>query len=103
MANPALKGASVLVVDDSETIRTCAGMFLAKAGKGLPELGKVMVGSKEWKAQIVNFYFRVFFGRGLATSESDYYLSAARTFETSGFRAKALIKHLVTSPAYCAR
>lgn len=78
-------------------------MFLTRAGKGLPELGKLMVASKEWKAQIVNFYFRVFFGRGLATTESEYYLAAAQTFETSGFRAKALIKHLVTSSAYCAR
>jgi len=78
-------------------------MFLTRAGKGLPALGQVMVESKEWKAQIVNFYFRVFFGRALATSESGYYVAAAKTFETSGFRAKALIKHLVTSPAYCAR
>ena len=78
-------------------------MFLTKAGQGLPELGKLMVASKEWKAQIVNFYFRLFFGRGLATSEADYYLEASKTFETSGFRAKALIKHIVTSPAYCAR
>ncbi len=78
-------------------------VFLTRTGTGLPELGKLMVGSKEWKSQIVNFYFKVFFGRGLATSESAYYLSAAQAFETSGFRAKALIKHLITSPAYCAR
>jgi hypothetical protein len=78
-------------------------MFLTRAGQGLPALGKLMAGSKEWKAQTVNFFFRIFFGRGLATSESEYYLGAAKTFESSGFRAKALIKHLVTSPAYCAR
>ncbi len=78
-------------------------MFLSRPGKGLPALGQLMVGSKEWKAQIVNFYFRLFFGRGLSTSESDFYLAAAQTFETSGFRVRALIKHLVTSSAYCAR
>lgn len=82
---------------------TPPAMFLTRAGTGLPELGKLMVGSKEWKAQIVNFYFRLFFGRGLGVSESEYYLAAAQTFEASGFRARALIKHLVTSPAYCAR
>lgn len=77
--------------------------FLARTGKGLPELGRLMVESKEWKAQTVAFYFRQLFGRGLAGSESEYYLAAAQAFEASGFRAKALIKHLVTSPAYCAR
>ena len=66
-------------------------MFLTQAGKGLPALGQLMVGTKEWKAQVVSFYFRMFFGRGLATSEANYYLDAAKTFETSGFRAKALI------------
>ena len=79
------------------------GSFLARPGQGLPALGKLMIESTEWKSHMVNFFFRIFFGRGLATSETDYYFAAVKTFETSGFRAKALIKHFVTSPAYCAR
>jgi hypothetical protein len=77
--------------------------FLTVPGQGLPALGKVTVASKEWKAQMVNWFFRQFFGRSLATTEADYYLAAAQVFEQSGFRAKALIKHIVTSPQYCAR
>lgn len=77
--------------------------FLTRTGKGLPALGALMVATPEWKAQMVTFYFRQLFGRGLAPSEAELYLSAAKAFETSGFRAKALIKHLVSSPAYCAR
>lgn len=79
------------------------GKFLLQAGAGLPGLGKLMVASKEWKAQTVNFFFRQLFGRGLALPETALYLSSAEAFESSGFKAKALLKHLVTSPEYCAR
>lgn len=82
---------------------TADAKFLMRDGKGLPALGALMVETNEWKAQVVNFYVRQFFGRGLAINEAELYLSAAKAFETSGFKAKALIKHLVTSPAYCAR
>ena len=47
-----------------------------------------MVSSQEWKAQTVNFYFQVFFGRGLAKSESDYYLAAAKTFVAAEHRSE---------------
>jgi hypothetical protein len=77
--------------------------FLTVGAKGLTALAQTTVASREWKAQMVGFFFRQLFGRGLATSEAGYYLEAAQAFETSGFRARALIKHLVTTPAYCAR
>lgn len=92
--------------DDGTYDSACAtgdAKFLTKAGTGLPALGALMAASKEWRAQTVTFFFRQFFGRGLAPNESELYLSSEKAFETSGFKAKALIKHLVTSPAYCAR
>jgi hypothetical protein len=77
--------------------------FLTVKGQGLPDLGKATVSSNEWKAQMVSYFFRQLYGRGLATSETGAYLEAVQVFEASGFKARALLRHFVTTPAYCAR
>jgi hypothetical protein len=92
--------------DDGTYDATCtpsSAMFLTRAGQGLPALGQLMTESREWQAQTINLFFRLLFGRALAKSETGYYLAAADAFAQSGFKAKALIRHLVTSPAYCSR
>ena len=92
--------------DDGSYDGSCVaptGRFLDRQGAGLIALAQLTAESPEWKAQMVTWFFKHFFGRGLARSETDCYLAAAEVFEKSGFRAKALIKHFVTSPAYCAR
>lgn len=77
--------------------------FLATTGRGLPDLARITVESNEWKSMMVGFYFKQLFGRGMARSEIPYYLDAVRVFEESGYQARPVIRHLITSPGYCAR
>jgi hypothetical protein len=77
--------------------------FLLQTGKGLPDLGRITANTNEFKSQSVNFFFKRLFGRDLAKNETGFYSDAARAFTASGYQARALIKHLVTSEAYCSR
>lgn len=79
------------------------GSFLLSSGRGLPDLGKIAANTKEFKSQSVDFFFKRLFGRDLAREEAAFYSEAASVFATSGYHARALIKHLVTSEAYCSR
>lgn len=79
------------------------GSFLLQKGRGLADLGRIAAYTNEFKSQSVNFYFKHLFGRDLAREETAFYMDAARVFASSGFKARTLIKHLVTSEAYCAR
>jgi len=79
------------------------GKFLTAEGAGLPQLGTIVANSKEFRAQTANLFSWQLFGRQFAKQETDLYVSAARAFVDSGYSAKALVKHLVTSPHYCAR
>ncbi len=92
--------------DDGSYDNTCTPPpteFLTIKGQGLPDLGKATVSTNEWKAQMVSYFFRQLYGRPLASTETRAYLDAVEVFEASGFKAKALLRHLVTTPAYCAR
>ncbi len=77
--------------------------FLLETGRGLPDLGRITAGTNEFKSQSVNFFFKKLFGRELARQEAGFYSDATNLFESSGYHARALIKHLVTSEAYCSR
>lgn len=77
--------------------------FLLETGRGLPDLGSITAASNEFESQSVNFFFKRLFGRYLAKEEAAFYSAAATAFEDSGYRARSLIKHLVTSPEYCSR
>jgi hypothetical protein len=77
--------------------------FLLQTGKGLPDLGRITANTNEFKSQGVDFFFKRLFGRDLAKSEAGFYSDAAAAFTASGWQARALIKHLVTSEAYCSR
>jgi hypothetical protein len=79
------------------------GSFLLQTGKGLPDLGRIVANTNEFKSQAVNFFFKRLFGRDIAREEADYYSDAAKAFADSGYHARELIKHIVTSEAYCAR
>ena len=80
----------------------CAGNWLTEAGTGLQDLASITADSKRFKAQTVNFFFEKLFGRHLAAQESDFYVSAQAAFSDSSYNARALIKNMVTSTAYCA-
>ncbi|HUS28873.1 MAG TPA: hypothetical protein VMZ53_10190 [Kofleriaceae bacterium] len=77
--------------------------FLLQTGHGLADLGRIAAYTNEFKSQSINFFFKKLFGRDLAKEEAGFYADAARHFTTSGFKARALIKYLVTTEAYCAR
>ena len=79
------------------------GSFLMMTGRGLPDLGRITAYTNEFKSQSINFFFKRLFGRDLAQEEASFYADAARHFAASGFKARALIKYLVTTEAYCAR
>lgn len=77
--------------------------FLLQTGRGLPDLGRIAAGTNEFKSQSIDFFFKRLFGRNIAREEAGFYGLAARELANSGYKARALIKHLVTSEAYCAR
>ena len=54
-------------------------------------------------ARFGDFFFKHLFGRDIAQEEVAFYVDAAKVFTASGFKAKSLVKYLVTSEAYCAR
>jgi len=77
--------------------------FLLQTGNGLADLGRIAAHTNEFKSQSVNFFFKRLFGRDLAKQEGAFYTEAAKSFTASGFKARTLIKFLVTSEGYCAR
>lgn len=92
--------------DDGLRIAGCSdpeASFLMQKGRGLVDLGRITASTNEFKSQSVNFFFKRLFGRDLAVQEAAFYTDAAKLFAQSGYRARALIKHLVTSEAYCSR
>lgn len=89
--------------DTCDAATTSAGTFLLEPGAGLPMLAAITADSREFRAQTVNKFYTQLFGRWVAKQETKYYVRAASAFLNSDFSAKALIKHMVTSPEYCAR
>jgi hypothetical protein len=79
------------------------GSFLLQTGRGLPDLGRIIANTNEFKSQSIDFFFKRLFGRDIAREESAFYSDAAKEFAASGYHARALIKYIVTSEGYCAR
>jgi hypothetical protein len=79
------------------------GGFLMKTGHGMIDLGQIVAGTNEFKSTSIDFFFKRLFGRDIAREEANYYSDAAHAFNESQFRARALIKFIVTSDAYCSR
>lgn len=77
--------------------------FLLQSGRGLVDLGRITASTNEFKSQSISFFFKRLFGRDLAREEAAFYSEAASVFAASGYHARELIKHLVTSEAYCSR
>lgn len=79
------------------------GRFLGQPGVGLSELGRITAGSPELASQLVNLFAARLLGRPLAREETALYVQAVRVLQASGYRARPLLRFLVTSPAYCER
>ncbi len=92
--------------DDGNYQSDCAeaeAKFLTKDGAGIPALGAIVADSNEFMATSVNFFFKKLFGRSMAIEEQDFYLDRVAEFRDSGYKAKTLVKSIVTSKQYCAR
>jgi hypothetical protein len=79
------------------------GAFLMQTGAGLVDLGQITASTNEFKSTSINFFFKRLFGRDIAREEAAFYSEAAHAFNDSEFRARPLIKFIVTSDAYCSR
>ena len=92
--------------DGPDRIEGCTdpqAQFLLESGAGLVDLGRIVAATNEFKSTSINFFFKRLFGRDLAREEAGYYSDLAHTFNESEGRARAVIKHIVTSEAYCSR
>lgn len=77
--------------------------FLGKTGKSLPDLGKILSDSVEWRATAIQTFYKQLGGRAMGKNEVDQYRAYEGAWEAAGYKPKALIKHIVTSPQYCAQ
>ncbi len=79
------------------------GKFLTVDGANIADLGNILADSNEFMANTVNFYFTKLFGRSMAYEEREFYVDQVTAFRNSEYKAKSLIKSMVTSSHYCAR
>lgn len=79
------------------------GGFLLQTGHGLVDLGQITASTNEFKSASIDFFFKRLFGRDIAREEAAFYSDMAHAFNESDFRARALVKYIVTSDAYCSR
>lgn len=87
-------------------IATCTPgttMFLGKSGSTITDLGQILAESVEWRAQAIQNFHRIFWGRAIGKNETSLYRKEEKAFMDAGFKPHALIKHTVLSPEYCAR
>jgi hypothetical protein len=77
--------------------------FLGETGETLPDLGKILAGSVEWRARMIQGFYLVLGGRMIGSNEIPEYRASERAWIDSGYRTKALIKQIVTSQHYCSR
>ena len=77
--------------------------FLGKSGATLPDLGRILAESQEWRSAMVRFFFARLFGRAMGKNETHFFWHAEDAWIRSGYRTRALVKSLVTLPEYCSR
>jgi hypothetical protein len=77
--------------------------FLGQTGRTLPDLGKILASSVEWRARMIQGFSILLSARMIGKNEIPAYREAEAAWVASGYKPKALIKALVTSEHYCAR
>lgn len=77
--------------------------FLGKSGASITELGQILAESVEWRAQAVQTFYRLLWGRGIGKNETSFYRRAEKAWLSAEFKPHALIKDIILSPQYCAR
>lgn len=77
--------------------------FLGQSGASIADLGRILAESVEWRAQSIQNFYRLFWGRGIGKNETSFYRRAEKAWLDAEFKPHALIKEVVLSPEYCAR
>jgi hypothetical protein len=77
--------------------------FLGQTGKTIPDLGKILAGSVEWRARMIQGFQLILGSRMIGKNEIPAYRAAESAWLAAGYKPKALIKQIVTSEHYCAR
>ena len=77
--------------------------FLGATGRTLPDLGKILAGSVEWRARMIQGLYLLLTGRMIGNNEIPEYRASETAWITSGYKTKALVKQIVTSSHYCSR
>lgn len=77
--------------------------FLGKTGSTITDLGKILAESVEWRAEAVQSFYRLFWGRPIGQNETAVYFKAEKAFVEGEYKPHALIRETVLSPAYCSR
>lgn len=80
-----------------------ATSFLGKPGSTIADLGKILAESAEWRAQAVQSFHRLFWGRPIGQNETSLYFKAEKAWTEGDFKPHALIRQTVLSAEYCAR
>lgn len=77
--------------------------FLGQTGSTITDLGQILAQSVEWRAQAIQSFHRMFWGRGIGKNETSLYRDEEKAFLEAGYQPQALIKKIVLSSTYCAR
>lgn len=77
--------------------------FLGKTGSTLVDLGRILADSPEWRAQTIQSFHWLFWGRGIGRNETSRYRRAEAAWLEDNYRPHALVKHMVLAPEYCSR
>lgn len=77
--------------------------FLGKTGSTISDLGQILAASPEWRAEAIQSFHRMFWGRPIGQNETSLYFKAEKAWLDAEFKPQALIRQTVLSPEYCSR
>lgn len=92
--------------DKGLAVPGCTGgttMFLGKTGSTIADLGRILAESPEWRAQAIQSFHRLFWGRPIGKNETGIYFEAEKAWLEADYKPHALIRQMVLSPKYCSR
>lgn len=83
--------------------RQTDSQFLGQTGRTLPDLGRILAGSVEWRATTIQTFYAHLAGRQIGKNELSQYRDYEDAWVAAGYKPKALLKQIVTSSQYCSR
>lgn len=83
--------------------RQSDSQLLGQTGRTLADLGKILAGSIEWRATMIQTFYTHLGARPIGKNETSQYRDYEQAWIAADYKPKALIKQIVTSPHYCSR